>query len=133
MKMEAIMGNISDALSGGSLPPDFKDYVDVNSGVRRVAGNQVIYARLLKAFLGGAELGKLREQTDRGDVEAAAMTAHGLKGIAGNLSLTKLYETAASFEGQLKQGVCEPGAKDEFFQVADRTKEYVGLLLDGIG
>ncbi|MDR1571781.1 MAG: Hpt domain-containing protein [Clostridiales Family XIII bacterium] len=120
---------ITEALNGGQLPGDFAEHVDVASGLKRVASNQNIYVKILKSFLASGEPAKLKEQTDSGDIAAAADTAHGIKGMSGNLSLTKLYEATVALEGQLKQGSFEPGTRDLFFASLERTNECLRLLL----
>ncbi|MDR0424683.1 MAG: Hpt domain-containing protein [Clostridiales Family XIII bacterium] len=122
--------NIAELTGSGLLPLDFSEYVDAGEGIKRVAGNQGIYVRLLKSYLSSQEFDKLKEQAASGDIGAAAATAHGIKGIAGNLSLARLYNTTIEFEGQLKQGAFGQETSELFFQAHEKTKEYVGLLIE---
>jgi HPt (histidine-containing phosphotransfer) domain-containing protein len=122
--------NIAELTGSCLLPSDFNEYVDAGEGLKRVAGNQGIYVRLLRSYLASPEFDKLKEQAANGDIEGAAATAHGIKGIAGNLSLAKLYNITIEFEGQLKQGTFEEGTSELFFQAHEKTKEYVTTLIE---
>ncbi|MDR1135168.1 MAG: hypothetical protein LBL49_03170 [Clostridiales Family XIII bacterium] len=122
--------SIAELIDSGLLPPDFKEYIDAGEGVKRVAGNQAIYIRLLKSYLSSPEFEKLKAQTQSGEIEVAAAIAHGIKGIAGNLSLAKLYEVIVEFEGQLKRGVYEQDKCDLFFQTDEKTRDYVKILIE---
>lgn len=128
------MADIAETVrTSEQFPADFGAYVDVESGLKRVAGNQGIYVRILKSFLNSEEFEKLQTAADSGDVQAAALVAHGIKGMSGNLSLTQLYNDTVAFEGPLKQGVCDPAAKDAFFETLEKTKTYIGVLLEAVG
>jgi hypothetical protein len=52
--------------------------------------------------------------------------------MSGNLSLTKLYNETVSFEGKLKQGAYESAEKDTLDAIAEKTREYLKILLDAI-
>ncbi|MDR3296000.1 MAG: Hpt domain-containing protein [Clostridiales Family XIII bacterium] len=127
------MSELLDLIKASAqYPADFEEYVDVDSGLRRVAGNKKIYIKIMKSFLDSAEFENLRNNLSSNDILAAAATAHGLKGMAGNLSLTKLYQQTVDLEGQLKQGVYDPAAGASFYGLADKSKEYIRVLLAAI-
>ena len=114
----------------GKLPGDFRDYIDVESCLKRVAGNQAILIRLLKSFLDNGTVEQLMTQISRGDIDGAAMTAHGIKGISGNLSLTGLYNNVVELESQLKQGKAEGALMDEFLATSEKTRKYLLQLIE---
>jgi HPt (histidine-containing phosphotransfer) domain-containing protein len=127
------MSEIADKVKASpQYPSDFEDYIDIESGLRRVAGSAKIYAKILNSFLATEEFDKLATNLDAGDIETAAATVHGIKGMSGNLSLTKLYNETVSFEVKLKQGVYEPAEKDTLDAVTAKTREYLKVLLDAI-
>ncbi|MDR1573126.1 MAG: Hpt domain-containing protein [Clostridiales Family XIII bacterium] len=127
------MSEIADKVKASpQYPADFEEYIDIDSGLRRVAGSAKIYVKILNSFLATEELDKLTGNLAAGDIEAAAATAHGIKGMSGNLSLTKLYNETVSFESKLKQGVYESAEKETFDAVAEKTREYLKILLDAI-
>jgi HPt (histidine-containing phosphotransfer) domain-containing protein len=127
------MSEISDKVKASPrCPADFGEYVDIDSGLRRVAGSAKIYVKILNSFLASEELNKLTANFAAGDVEAAKATVHGIKGMSGNLSLTKLYNETVAFESKLKQGVHESSDKEAFDAIVDKTREYLRILLDAI-
>lgn len=79
-------------------------YIDLADALARLRGNKKIYKTLLLAFQKDKTLEQLKEQAARGDLAAAATSAHTLKGVAGNLSLKALYECALQAEAALKAG-----------------------------
>jgi HPt (histidine-containing phosphotransfer) domain-containing protein len=127
------MSEIADKVKASpQYPPDFDEYIDIESGLKRVAGSAKIYVKILNSFLATEELDKLTANLAAGDVEAAATTAHGIKGMSGNLSLTKLYNETVAFEAKLKQGAYEPAEKEFFDAIAEKTRAYLKILLDAI-
>ena len=61
--------------------------VDVGQALARMMGSEALLERLLGKFLEEPNYAAL----ERGEPEAAAAAAHGLKGACGNLSMTALY------------------------------------------
>ncbi|MDR2132651.1 MAG: Hpt domain-containing protein [Clostridiales Family XIII bacterium] len=127
------MSEIADKVKASpQYSAEFDEYIDIESGLRRVAGSAKIYVKILNSFLATEEFDKLTANLAAGDIEAAAATAHGIKGMSGNLSLTKLYNETVSFEAKLKQGVCEPAEKETLDAVVEKTREYLKILLEAI-
>jgi HPt (histidine-containing phosphotransfer) domain-containing protein len=127
------MSELADKVKASpQYPADFEEYIDVDSGLRRVAGSAKIYVKILNSFLATEEFDKLTANLAAGDIDAAAATTHGIKGMSGNLSLTKLYNETVAFEGKLKQGVYEPAEKDALDAIAAKTRDYLKILLDAI-
>lgn len=54
--------------------------VNVDEALARLMGSRALYERLLVKFLDDANMARLTE------------AAHALKGVCGNLSMTRLYE-----------------------------------------
>jgi signal transduction histidine kinase/CheY-like chemotaxis protein/HPt (histidine-containing phosphotransfer) domain-containing protein len=80
--------------------------IDVDAALARLGGNRKLLARLLAEFgksQAGAVAG-IRQALGHGAVEEAARHAHTLKGVAGNLSATKLAAAAAALESLLRKG-----------------------------
>jgi len=80
-------------------------YLNETEALKRLGGNKNLYLKLLKSFLGDASYRNLCQQVAAGDRESAKMSAHTLKGLAGNLSLVALSEEAAAVEHRLKEGL----------------------------
>ncbi|MCW2276940.1 hybrid sensor histidine kinase/response regulator [Heliophilum fasciatum] len=85
----------------GSLPG-----IQVDDGLRRVAGNTTLYGKLLRKFVenhqDGAE--RLALALDDRDHSTALSLAHSIKGVAGNLGAVELSAAAAAIEQILKYG-----------------------------
>lgn len=65
--------------------------IEVDSALERMMGSEALLERLLGKFLGEPNYAALCAALERGEPEAAAAAAHGLKGACGNLSMTALY------------------------------------------
>ncbi|MDR2771149.1 MAG: Hpt domain-containing protein [Clostridiales Family XIII bacterium] len=125
------MSEIADKVKASpQYPSDFEEYIDIESGLKRVAGSVKIYIKILNSFLNTEEFDKLTANLAAGDIESAVATAHGIKGMSGNLSLTKLYNETVAFEAKLKQGVYETAEKDGFDATTEKTRAYLKILLD---
>ena len=78
-------------------------YVNEEDGKKRVMNNGKLYAKLLTKFKESTSLTELQSFIDAGDWEKAQVSAHTIKGVAANLSLTELYNQCLDVETQLKQ------------------------------
>ncbi len=78
--------------------------IDVEAGLRRVAGNQKIYRQILRTFHTNHErvAEEIRDALACGDIGVATRLAHTVKGVAGNLGADNLYQAAAVLEKTLK-------------------------------
>lgn len=74
--------------------------IDAAAGLARVAGNRKLYARLLKDFTRHQvkTVQQLHNAVALDDGDTVSQLAHGLKGVAGNLGLTSVYELTAILE-----------------------------------
>ncbi len=79
--------------------------VDVDGGLKRVAGNKKLYRSLLTQFAEkeGDAAGQLSEALKAGDHSLAERIAHTVKGVSGNLGITQVQLAAASVEKALRQ------------------------------
>ena len=80
-----------------------------------------------------AQLGTAMEQ---GDARMAFMGAHTMKGIAMNLGLTGLAETAGALTEELRQGMITPEAGRLFIELDNRyqdTVRFIGMLSEAGG
>lgn len=77
------------------------DYADM---MKRFDGNEALFVRLAARFADDAHLAAIEEALRAGDAEDAFAEAHALKGVAGNLSFTRLYEAASA--------VCEEARRE---------------------
>ena len=69
--------------------------IDYDGAMERFGGNAELYERLALKFLDDTHFAALEQALAGGDVDTAVREAHTLKGVAGNLSFTALYEAAS--------------------------------------
>ncbi len=62
------------------------------------------------------------------DAELAFMGAHTMKGIAMNLGLTGLAETAGALTEELRQGTITPDSRSFFKELENRYQETVRII-----
>ena len=65
---------------------------DVDAGLARCVNNEALYIRLVNMALDDSNFSRLTDAVASGDLKAGFEAAHALKGVLGNLSLTKMYE-----------------------------------------
>ena len=70
-----------------------KEYgADTDDGLSRCMSNEALYLRLVSTVPDQADFDKMKDFIAGGDLKSAFESAHALKGVLGNLSLTPLYE-----------------------------------------
>ena len=80
------------------------ELINENDAMSRLNNNKKLYMMLLKKFDGNAMLGDLLAKIKSGDAAAAEASAHTLKGVAANLSLSDLREKTEAVDNILKGG-----------------------------
>jgi len=92
----------------GDLPARLEgiDGLDATTALGRLRGNLPLYLRLLRQLDSGydARLQTLRAHLAHEEAEAAIRQAHSLKGTAGTLGLTRMFEAARAIETALRAG-----------------------------
>jgi len=80
--------------------------IDMEAGLRRVAGNRLLYVDLLRRFADGqkATPSVISEALERGDLETAERLAHTVKGISGNLGVLEVQAAAGDLEHRIHGG-----------------------------
>ena len=91
------------------------EYIDTVSGLARIRGNEKIYARMLGLFQQSEEFDKFEAAMAAGDMNAAADVAHAIKGMSGNLSLTKVFDLSADLMNQLRGGTYDETTRGVLF------------------
>ena len=74
--------------------------IDCDLALQRLGGDQGLLTEVIQLFLVDcpARLAAIKLAVDRGDADQIRVAAHGLKGAAGNLSATGLFEAASTLE-----------------------------------
>ena len=81
----------------------FEEYgADYIGTMERFLNNEALYVRLLGKLFPNEELRRLGAAMEAGDQDGAFKAAHTLKGVAGNLGLTPLYETLCAIVERLR-------------------------------
>ena len=107
--------------------------IDVDSGLTRLGGNKRLYLKLLGKFLSdySSADGELRQMLDLGKNDEALRLAHTIKGVASNLGVYALRDSAAEIEMKLRQNGVEDGrsALEHFAENLNRTMESLREIL----
>ena len=75
---------------------------NTDDGLRRCLNNEGFYLRLVKMIPNDPNFQKLYDAVDGNDLAAGFEAAHALKGSAGNLSLTPIFEPVAEITELLR-------------------------------
>lgn len=78
--------------------------VDIEDGLKRLNKNEALYKRLLGTFVKTMKAKTLAPDFDANDCTEAIEIAHAIKGTAGNLSLTPVYEAYSEITNLLRAG-----------------------------
>jgi len=84
--------------------PAFLDGFDLPSGLRRLQGNQALYRKLLINFgkRYAQRANEIRQALDAGNYSSAHKLTHEIKGVAGNLSASRLHTAATALDQLVK-------------------------------
>ena len=106
--------------------------IDSGSGLKRVAGNKRLYRSLLDQFIekqadAAAVISKALES---GDHELAERTAHTVKGVAGNIGITKVQFAAAALERALREK--DPAVPAQLPEFDSLLRDQVQAIAEGL-
>ena len=80
---------------------------DYQTALSRMMGNQGFLTRMLKKFKEDKNYAALEKAAQENDCAAIFAAAHTIKGVAGNLGLTPLYEACARLSDATRGGRCD--------------------------
>ncbi|MBI9091574.1 MAG: response regulator [Desulfobacterium sp.] len=103
--------------------------IDMDAGLKRVAGNRKLYRDLLRSFREkyadvAAEV--VRELKMR-NYETAGRLVHTVKGVGGNLGATHVYTSASALESSILQGKAE-----EFNGLSQAFGDTIKVVMEGL-
>ena len=75
---------------------------DVDTGLSRCVGNEVLYLKLVGMGLGDAKFEELGTVLGTNDLDKAFELCHALKGVIGNLAITPLYDALSDMTEKLR-------------------------------
>jgi HPt (histidine-containing phosphotransfer) domain-containing protein len=110
---------------------EIKEYLDADKALNRIRGNVKLFKLLLSTFLRDtpAQFSQLKGEVEANDRAAAGKTVHTIKGVAANLSMTKLYELSPALEALLKTDADAADALANYTSVYEKTEEAVTAYL----
>ena len=109
----------------GQQPEASLKHVDVEGALARVRGNKQLYRKMLGMFLDSEEVTALEHYLAAADYSRAAIAAHGIKGVAGNLSMLSLFEKITELMLQLQQEAPDPKTVKEYHEILNATRASV--------
>jgi HPt (histidine-containing phosphotransfer) domain-containing protein len=106
-------------------------YIDFDDGVKRVVNNVKLYVKLLVQFKSGfdTKMTELSTQFASGDMEAAQVSAHTIKGASANLSLVELNRQVLELETQIKARNVVPDQMEKVQAVFSETIKEIDKVI----
>ena len=77
--------------------------VELDEVMERFIGDEDLYFECMEQFVQDPAFGKLGESLGIRDYEEAFSQAHSLKGVSGNLGLTKMYQAVCEIVEPLRK------------------------------
>lgn len=102
--------------------------VDLEGGLKRVAGNKRLYRDLLLQFAAkqADAPAQISKAIESGDQKLAERIAHTIKGVAGNIGLGQVFATAGTLEKAIRHGDAAVAALlEEFAKVLSRQVQAI--------
>lgn len=100
---------------------------DTQTALERFINSEDLYVKFLGKFLSDPSFSEIKPAIDGGDNEAALKSTHTLKGVAGNLGLTKLYDIAADMVVKYRAG--DPaGAAARYDELAGAYEDMCNII-----
>jgi len=105
-------------------------YIDLVTGLPRVANNEILYKKLVAKFEASVEMGAFDSAIAAKDYTKAGEIVHAAKGIAGNLSLSAFYDNSVVLMDQLRGGgVPEQENVDAFKRLYGETIQAINVYI----
>jgi HPt (histidine-containing phosphotransfer) domain-containing protein len=83
-------------------------FIDFEDGLKRVMNNKAFFVKMLGKVKDDPNFKNLEAALEANDYEKAQISAHTLKGLSGNLSLTELFKQSREIETQIKAKSVNP-------------------------
>ncbi|MEG2441550.1 MAG: Hpt domain-containing protein [Acetivibrio sp.] len=93
--------------------------LEYEQGLKRFAGKQPLYEKYLRNFLTDSHFDESRTACEAKDYKQALESSHALKGIAGTLGLTKLFQAASELVESIRHE--EFHKVEGYFKVMDEA------------
>jgi HPt (histidine-containing phosphotransfer) domain-containing protein len=109
-----------------------QDYFNVDEALSRIRGDKNTLKLLIGLFVDSKEMAGLEQALAEEDYPSAAAFAHGIKGVAGNLSFTAMYNISSKLNEELKLGAPNKETVEEYYAVLDGTKAAAKEVVAGL-
>lgn len=106
--------------------------VDLEGSVARFSGNLALYERFLKKFVDDAVYQSVVKAFQDKDYEAASSGVHTLKGVSGNLGITRLYHACSDTMNDLRAGNHDK-ASVSYLKIVEAYQEIIAIIQDERG
>ena len=107
------------------------NYIDFETALKRIGGNEVLYKKLLTIFLNDINIENLYTAIDNGDLTEVAATAHTIKGVAANLALTNLQNITTAIDIDAKAGLDCKSYITQLQEIYKKTVELINSYIQG--
>lgn len=77
--------------------------IDIEGSLKRFGDMESFYIKFLKKFVEDKSFDNLKEALNNNDMNKVEEAAHTLKGVAGNLGLTKIYQYSSEMMKAAKE------------------------------
>lgn len=111
------------------ITDDVKQYVDLQSAICRLRSKSA-YKKLLEIFVHSKEIDSLNKSYHENDYVNIASSIHTIKGISGNLSLAKLYDSSVELEEKLKKSDLKCEDIEAYNLIWLKTNENIDIVLE---
>ena len=105
-------------------------YIDLATGLPRVANNEILYKKLVAKFEASVDTAEFESAISSKDYKKAGEVVHAAKGIAGNLSLAAFFDNSVVLMDQLRGGEApEQENVDAFKRLYAETVQAINVYL----
>ena len=98
--------------------------VDVDEGVARFMGRDAMYVKFLKKFFEDGVFAETIAAYERGDLDGVFNGVHTLKGTAGNMSLTPIYNLSCEITEEIRNDRSSAAAELIKGQIEQMKQKY---------
>lgn len=119
------------------LTQDEFEGISIQESLKRVANNKALYEKLLKRFCtihANADK-KIKKALEEDDFKEAHIVAHTIKGVAGNIGVKAVQESAQSLELAIKEKLEANELKkllETFSQALQKSVVSIGLIVQAL-
>lgn len=101
--------------------------MDTDAALRRFAGSEDLYGNFLNKFPEDDNFSRIAPAMEKDDFETVLTAAHTLKGVSGNLGMTRLFNACSHTVALIRAGKYDE-AKQSYSELKAAYNEVCGLL-----